>query len=343
MQLASVEVIPYALPFTEPYVTARGTLTRREMVLLRIRDTDGIEGLGEAVPMSLRGGAALETVVRELESWAGSGEIEQISPPAACAVETALLDLHARAAGVPAWKELGGSSFEAVPCNATLTAGEPEAVARQAEGWAGEGFTTFKLKVGLAGDEEQVKAVREVVGERAAVRIDANGAWAADEAVKKLEAMEEHRIELAEEPVHGLEKLARVRKETGVRIAADESLSGPEEAAEAASLGSCDLVTVKLSKVGGLTGLLEIASQIPTYLSSALDGPVGIAAAAHAAQALRGCGGDAGVAHGLATQRLFSETVATVECELRGSMLHPPEGPGLGVVVDEAALERHGI
>ena len=72
----SVEVIPYALPFKEPYVTARGTLTRREMVLLRIRDEDGVEGLGEAVPLSLRGGVTIETVVRELEALARAAMLE---------------------------------------------------------------------------------------------------------------------------------------------------------------------------------------------------------------------------------------------------------------------------
>ena len=68
MRLASVEVIPYALPFKEPYVTARGTLSRREMVLLRLRSGEGVVGLGEAVPLSLRGGATLAQVVRELEA-----------------------------------------------------------------------------------------------------------------------------------------------------------------------------------------------------------------------------------------------------------------------------------
>ncbi|HVV89581.1 MAG TPA: hypothetical protein VHB53_03715 [Solirubrobacterales bacterium] len=67
-RLAAVEVVPYQLPFKEPYVTARGRLTRREMVLLRIRDEDGLEGLGEAVPLSLRGGVGIEAVVRELET-----------------------------------------------------------------------------------------------------------------------------------------------------------------------------------------------------------------------------------------------------------------------------------
>src|SRR6476661_860783 len=67
VKIASVEVIPYALPFREPYVTARGRLDRREMVLLRLRDEQGLVGLGEAVPLSLRGGAALAEVVAELE------------------------------------------------------------------------------------------------------------------------------------------------------------------------------------------------------------------------------------------------------------------------------------
>ncbi len=344
MKLAEIEVIPFALPFAEPYVTARGRLERREMVLLRIRDGDGIEGLGEAVPLSLRGGESLEAVAGELRGWDPRPlDPGGLSPPARCAVETALLDLQARRAGVPAWKELGAGSAEPVRCNATLTAGEPAAVAAQAQRWAGEGFETFKLKVGVPGDVGQVRAVRETLGDEARIRVDANGGWTEKEAVLKLLAMKERGLELAEEPVHGLQGLARVRARAGLRVAADESLSGPQEAGEAVALGACDLATVKLSKVGGFTALREIAGQIPVYLSSALDGPVGIAAAAHAAQALRDSGGDAGVAHGLATQRLFPETIASVECELRAGMLHLPEGPGLGVVLDEAALERHRL
>jgi L-Ala-D/L-Glu epimerase len=348
MRLASIEVIPYWLPFAEPYVTARGRLERRAMVLLRIRDQEGVEGLGEAVPLSLRGGRRLGQVAKELEEWgeqaiAGGGDRARLSPAARCAVETALLDLGARAAEVPVWMELGADGAEPVPCNATLTAGPPTAVAAQAETWAGEGFETFKLKVGVPGDVEQVEAVRAAVREEARVRVDANGAWTIDEAVRKLRAMRGSGLELAEEPVHGLEALAKVRADSGVPISADESLSGPGEAGEAAASGACDLATAKLSKVGGPAAALEVGARIPVYLSSALDGPVGIAAAGHTAQALRESGGDAGVAHGLATQRLFSETIAAVGCELRDGTLHLPDGPGLGVVLDDEALERHRL
>ena len=349
MALASIEVVPYALPFREPYVTARGSLARREMVLLRVRDRDGVEGLGEAVPLTLRGGGSLLTVLAELRAWAdtaGGGEPPApagLSAPARCAVRTALLDLRARVAGEPAWKALEAGRAEPVRCNATLTAAGPAAVAAQAEAWAAEGFGTFKLKVGVPADVEQVEAVREALGEAARIRVDANGAWSVEEAVRRLGAMKEHGLELAEEPVHGLEHLATVRARAGVRIAADESLADPQGAGEAAALGSCDLATVKLSKVGGFEELFAISSRLPVYLSSALDGPVGIAAAAHAAQALRERSGDAGVAHGLATQRLFASTIAAVECELLGDMLRLPDGPGLGVLIDEEALDRHRL
>jgi L-alanine-DL-glutamate epimerase-like enolase superfamily enzyme len=75
-------------------------------------------------------------------------------------------------------------------------------------------------------------------------------------------------------------------------------------------------------------------------LTRALHGPVGIAAAAHLCQVLRPAAPWAGLAHGLATQLLFKDTIASVQCDLRGNLLHLPEGPGLGVEIDDAALER---
>lgn len=344
MAIASVEVIPYALPFKEPYVTARGTLAQRETVLLRVRDGDGVVGLGEAVPLSMRGDVTFEQVVAELREWADTPEMKsgRLSAPSRCAVETAMLDLRSRRNGVPAWSELGASAAQPVPCNATLPAGEPEAVAGRANEWAEDGFTSFKLKVGVPKDFDQVAAVRRALGPSAQLRVDANGVWGPAEALEKIGAMEGEGVMLVEQPCATLEELAEVRRLVEVRIAADESVAGTEDIERAKQLESCDLITVKLSKMGGpesgLTGLLH-----PTYLSSALDGPVGLAAAAHAAQALRESGHDAGIPHGLATQRLFASTIASVECELRGDMLHLPPGPGLGVETDEAALDRHRL
>jgi o-succinylbenzoate synthase len=337
MRIASVEAIPYALPFREPYVTSRGSLERRECVLLRIRDSDGAEGLGEAVPLSLRGGASLETVVDELRASGGMAS-QKLSAPAWAAIEMAHLDLQARRNGVPAWKLLGGSLAAGVPCNATLAAADPALVAAQAEWWARQGFSTFKVKGGMPGDVRTVEAVRTAVGNDPRIRVDANGAWTPDEAVVKLGAMEPFGIELAEQPAAGLEELALVRGQTAIPIAADESISNAAEAERAVELGACSLATVKLSKVGGFAAAREIAQRLPVYLSSALDGPVGIAAAGHLALALGSR--DAGLAHGLATQLLFTETIASVGPTVRDGCLDLPVGPGLGVEIDVQALDR---
>jgi o-succinylbenzoate synthase len=351
VRIASVEVIPYALPFSEPYVTARGRLERREMVLLRLRSEDGLTGLGEAVPLSLRGGATLARVVGELELLGELTELDEaalgagvanLSAPARCAALTALMDLRGRAAwtGAPVGREAAP-----VRCNATLVAGAPEAVAADALRWADAGFSTFKLKLGVGDDVGQTRAVREALGPEARIRVDANAAWDVATAIRTLAVLEPLDVELAEQPVATLAAAAEVAAATSIPIAGDESVESRADAERAVATGACDLAGVKLSKVGGPEEAIAIAEVLPSYLSSALDGPVGIAAAAQVAQTLRESSppGGPGLAHGLATQRLFAETVASVECELRGDLLHPPPGPGLGVEIDERALDLHRL
>jgi muconate cycloisomerase len=359
MRIASLETVPYALEFERPYVTARGLLTRREMALVRLRTDEGVEGLGEAVPLSLRGGASLRTIVRELResiaptlvgvdpeggpSATTSRIPSGLSAPAVAAIELAALDLAGKLAEIPLWRLLGAESARAVECNATLVAGPPNSVAADAERWLERGFSTFKLKVGVEGDVGQVEAVRAAIGAQPRIRVDANGTWPPEEAVMRLTAMERHGIELAEQPASDLDGLAAVRAQTAVPIAADESVASPEDADRAVDVGACQLATAKLAKVGGIEPTRRIAQRLPVYLSSALDGPVGIAAAAHGVQALRDQGVLAPLAHGLATQLLFADTVATVECEVRDGLLRLPDGPGLGVKIDEPALRRHRV
>jgi len=212
--------------------------------------------------------------------------------------------------------------------------------------WAEDGFSSFKLKLGTGDDLGQVRAVRDAVGPGARIRVDANGAWDVETAKRTLAGLEELDVELAEQPVASSEEAVAVAESTSIPIAADESVASRAEAERAVEMGAWSLTGVKLSKVGGPEAAIEIAEVIPTYLTSALDGPVGIAAAAQVAETLSANrGGDEGLdlAHGLATQRLFAETIAAIGCELEGEMLHPPTGPGLGVEIDEDALAAHRL
>jgi L-alanine-DL-glutamate epimerase-like enolase superfamily enzyme len=354
VRVTGFEVVPYALRFARPYVSARGTLERREMALVRIATDTGLEGLGEAVPLTLRGGTALAGVVEELERAGESlngidlaGPIDEVtasragglSAPARAALEVARLDLAAKLLDLPLWRLLGAEEAQPVPCNATLSAAPPKEVAADAERWSELGFATFKLKLGTGEDAAQVEAVRGAVGSDARIRLDANGAWSADAAAAHLAAFERFGIELAEQPAPTLEDLASVRRRTSIAIAADESVAGADDARRASMLGACDLATIKIAKVGGIGAARRTGATIGCYLSSALDGPVGIAAAAHLAQVLPRTEATARLAHGLATQLLFADRIATSECAVEGGFLTIPDGAGLGVELDEDALE----
>jgi o-succinylbenzoate synthase len=359
VRLEEIEVIPYSLPFREPYITARGEIHERKLILVRIRG-EGLEGWGETAALSLRGGIGIDQIVTEIRErcWPGllDGEVDPMriwssiarcrnrgaSPPAVAAVDIAVHDLVGRATDQPVWRLLGAAEASTVTCNATLPAANPSESRRLAEEWASEGFRTFKLKVGLPGDVTQVATVRQTLGDTIEIRVDANGAWSVDDAADRLEALARHRIELAEQPVGTFEQMVELRSRVDVRVAADESLVSPFDARRAKELGACDVAAVKVAKVGGLGSSLEIAETMPSYLSSSLEGPVGIAAAAHAVQALRYRGGDAAVAHGLATERLFSATIgrgATAERD----QLRLADAPGLGVEIDEEALAARRI
>jgi L-Ala-D/L-Glu epimerase / N-acetyl-D-glutamate racemase len=354
MRLEEIEVIPYSLPFREPYLTARGELRERKLILVRIRG-EGLEGLGETASLSLRGGPGIDEIAAEIRErcWPGllDGTLDPkriwsaiarcrnrgASAQAVAAVDIALHDLVGRESGDPVWRLLGATEVSPVVCNATLPAANPAATRLMAEDWAAEGFRTFKLKVGLAGDVTQVATVRQTLGDEIAIRVDANGAWGVHDAADRLDALAHHEIELAEQPVGTFEQMVDLRRRVKVKMAADESLVSPYDARRARELGACDLAAVKVAKVGGLGAALEIAGTIPSYLSSSLEGPVGIAAAAHAVQALRAEGDDAGVAHGLATERLFSASVGRGATAERDE-LRLDERPGLGVEIDEDAL-----
>jgi O-succinylbenzoate synthase len=279
---------------------------------------------------------------------------------------TALLDLRGKRAALDGRAAPGPSP--PVRCNATLTAGDPASVVSAAEQWAAAGFSTFKLKLGaetaktfLQGgflrsrDVDVVRGVREALGPRVRIRVDANCAWDVETAKRTLGEIEPYEVELAEQPVATLEEAAEVAASTSIPIAGDESIESRGDAERAEGMGACDMTGIKLSKVGGPEEAIEIAEVLPAYMSSALDGPVGIAAAAQVAATLSQAADDSDsgatsasaerldLAHGLATQRLFASTIASVECRLERDMLHPPDNPGLGVEIDEEALQAHRL
>lgn len=350
MRIEHAEVIRYALPFARPYTTSRGTLDSRELVMLEIQ-AEGLTARGEAAAMTLRGAESAGRLAAELEEAVDDllvgSEIEDpvramipfrnrdLRAELLACIDISLHDLVAQSQNVPLWRFLGADAAGPVTCNATLPLANPTEISQIAQRWSEEGFDTFKLKVGVPGDSAQLAAVRERIGSEGRIRLDANGVWTPGEAIDRITALGlVGDLELVEEPTSSLDALAEVRRAVDVRIAADESVTRERDASMALELDACDIVTVKLAKVGGISGAVAIGGRIPTYMSSALEGPVGISAAAHTVQAIP----DAGVAHGLATERLFSESIGAPG-RWEGSDLLLSDSPGLGVDLDEEKLK----
>jgi L-alanine-DL-glutamate epimerase-like enolase superfamily enzyme len=301
--------------FREPLETAHGVLRTREVIEVTLTADDGLAGRGEAAPLESYDGVSIERTERALRAYAPvleeppgppGGILERCRavadlPQALAAIDIALWDLVGKRAGEPVCRLLVEQPAERVPVNATIGTSSSEAAVTAARAAVSAGYTTVKLKVGLDDDLERVRAVRHAVGPDVALRLDANGAWSVEQAAQLLDSLGAYAVELVEEPVRGLEATAELRKRVPVRVALDESSGLPG----ALTARVADAISLKLSGRGGIGGLLAAASLVrasgaEAYISSTYDGPIGIAAALHAAAALAPL-----PACGLATLELF--------------------------------------
>jgi len=150
------------------------------------------------------------------------------------------------------------------------------------------GFSAVKVKVREPADVDTVAEVRDVVGPKVAVRVDANGAWTVDEALDMIERLRPYDLELVEQPVATIEDLARVRRAVDVPIAADECVRSTADAVRLGALDAADVVVVKQQPLGGVRAALEIvdAAGVPAIVTSMMETSVGTAAGLALAAAL---------------------------------------------------------
>jgi o-succinylbenzoate synthase len=329
----ALELQPVALRLRTTVRAAWGTLDRRDILRVRLRDSGGDMGIGEAAPLPGYDEVTLAEVRAELEGLSSDALrspreralAELTLPHARAAIDLASWDLEGRKTGRPVAALLSESPLPSVPVNALLTAEDREGAATEAAAAAAAGFGCIKVKVGVGDDAGRLAAVRAAVGPDVAIRIDANGAWTVEQALAALEALAPVGIELCEEPTHGIEGLRAVREATEIPIAMDETARDPAAAAS----GACDAVCLRIGAHGGISGVLQVAAAAraagsDVYLASSWDGPAGVAGAVHAAAALgvtRPCG--------LATLAMF-ENLDDPLPPADGAIAIP-EAPGLGI------------
>jgi O-succinylbenzoate synthase len=183
-----------------------------------------------------------------------------------------------------------------VPVNAII----PEVPAQQAAAMAAaSGCLTAKVKVAGHGstlqDAARVEAVAGALGPRGKIRVDANGAWDVDEAVRALTELQlaarrggVDGLEYAEQPCATVDDMAALRRRIDVLVAADESIRIPGDADAVVAAGAADILVLKVAPLGGVRACLEIAEKygLPVVVSSAMESSVGLAAGVALARAL---------------------------------------------------------
>ncbi|HYJ33639.1 MAG TPA: o-succinylbenzoate synthase [Candidatus Binatia bacterium] len=358
MKIESVRLLPYRLRLREPWPTVEGPITEREGVLIALEDSNGRIGLGDAAPLAgfgletlgscaaaLRGAARRLTGLPEESYLEGAANLTHLAPVAAApaarhAIDLALHDLAARAAGRSIGALLGGdAALEVVPVNAVVPRVAPERAATLAREALEAGARVLKLKVGgvaLAEDLARVRSVREAAGGDVAIRLDANQAWGEEEALAAIAALRVYEIEYIEQPVaaSNLRALARLRREGGVAVAADESVTDLRAARRVLDAGAADILVLKPMVLGGLHAARQVAALatergVRIVVTSLVESAVGRTGALHLAASL----GPAPHAHGLATGSALAEDVADAPRMERG-MLRLPDGAGLGIAID---------
>ena len=253
MKIATIEAIPYALPTVRPHRLAMATITEHTLVLVRVHDDDGCEGVGEAgiiphygaethhgicqlveetiAPCIIgRDPTSLETLVGTMDKQIKGNSY------AKGAVEMACVDLAARAAGVPAHQLFGGLVRDRIPVLWVLATGDAKADTAEAEEKLAAGLhNLFLVKVGggdPADDVARAVAVKQALGERASVRVDVNQSW--DEATAKgaIAGLEAGGIDVVEQPVAGwnIDAMRRLTERFSVTIMADEPVQSPSDA-----------------------------------------------------------------------------------------------------------------
>jgi len=183
-------------------------------------------------------------------------------------IDLALWDVMGKSLQMPVYGLLGGKYQSKIPVSYTLSMDSSEKMAEQAKYRVKQGYTTLVVKIGHNPEEdvERLKSVREAVGPEIKIRLDANGAYRPDQAIRTIRKMEKYDPEFVEEPVkrwniNGMAKVARV---IDTPISSDESNSTLETAFEIITKEAADILNIKISKNGGIFNCKKIAAVAET-------------------------------------------------------------------------------
>jgi muconate cycloisomerase len=379
MKITGIDATPYRLPIRRDFAWAGLNVGIGRFVLVRVHTDDGLTGFGEAVPLAewggdhnRRAGETQWTVIHVVEDLLRShlvGEdpldIERLVARmdvvvrghsyAKAALDMALHDLLGKAAGMPLYKVLGGAYRESVPIAHMVGLMPAEDAIEEGVAAVADGVPALQVKGGVdpARDEALIQGLRERLGPDVWLRLDVNQGYGdVASAVKILRMIEPLGLDFVEQPVAGVRQLAQVRRSVGVPIIADESCWDAQDAMECVELEAVDAISIYLAKAGGIAGARRVAAVaqaagLPCDVNGSIESGVGNAANVHFALATPAVSlpcvipltAPKGTAPYSTAGHYYEDDVVTRPFAVAGGALLPPDGPGLGIEIDEDKLE----
>ncbi len=358
-RLRDIEIFPFTIPFKRTVKIALGTDITADSLLVRIRTEDGVIGYGEASPYTpvtsetqqsdlavgkslaemLRGRDpfTLTKIVADMNAFTpGNGSIK-------AALEMALWDICGKVTGQPICRLLGcyRESFES---DLTVGIDTPQVMAEGARDVVRQGFKAVKIKVGVSQTEdvERVKAIRQAVGPRIQLRIDANQGWSPAEAVHVLRALADQEVQFCEQPVvyWDWQGLKFIRNSVNIPIMVDESVHAPHDAIVGIRENAMDIINIKLMKAGGILESVRIAqiadaADLKCMVGCMSETRLGLTAAAHVVASQKN------IEFADLDAFLFLASDPVVGgMEVKDGVVGVPQSPGLGLDVDPTFLKN---
>jgi L-alanine-DL-glutamate epimerase-like enolase superfamily enzyme len=363
MKITSVEAIPLAASFKEVFRFGTTDRSTSPNVVVRIATEDGAVGYGEACPVPAFTAETQASVVELVETrvaptlvgrdasqrvprLADLARVLRFAPFTVAAVDTALLDLLGRHAGVPVSNLLGGAFRDRVEVHGSVTWDEDPARVAESALEQRETYRWLKLYAGrgaIDADLDRLQAVRDSVGPDARLMVDINGMWGPSDAIRALDRVRAIGLELLEQPLPpGAEPFQRdLVARLSLDVAADESVRSAADAARVVRERTATVVNVGMSKLGGPTAALQAAQfaaagGVGVMVGSVIEMGIATAMGLHLAAVLP----HLAYPSYLMGPLKYREQITAEQITVVDAHVEVPSGPGLGIEVDEDALHH---
>lgn len=276
--ISSIEIYKLSIPLKQPFVISLGPQYDADNIIVVMKTKDGLTGWGECSPYMSINGESMDTCFIVGQYLAATLKAKDALDIEGCtkamdaiitrneniksAFDMALYDIAAQHAQLPLYKFLGGKKNKVISTDMTVGLGSPEKMAKEAMEYKQAGFPSIKVKLGTTTEEDvaRIKAIRDVIGNKHPLRIDANQGWTVETAIATLKALGNYNIEHCEEPIArwNFMELPHVRKNSPIKIMADESCFDHHDAMNLARIDAVDYFNIKLGKSGGIFNALKI-------------------------------------------------------------------------------------